>query len=111
MGHSNEIGMNDDLQRVSEEVAGRLAGLGIWLNGLERPEELLQIQEAVERFELAVESRGGDLMVDEGPRAEATAPDDRHFGLPRRDVDEPVDQYVERLVVATDHVRQHPSQS
>jgi len=65
------------------------------------------VQEAVERFELAVEARGGDLMVDEGPGGETTVPDDPHFGLPRRETDEPVDHYVERLMIATDDVLRH----
>ena len=62
---------DDEMKRVSEEVAARLEALGIALDGREQPEELAAIEEAVERFEEAVESRGGDLMVDEGDRARA----------------------------------------
>ncbi len=98
---------NEDLKRVAGEVTNRLAGLGISLSGNESPGDLVRIQEAVERFEVAVRSRGGDLMVDEGPGGRTTAPDDPHFALPRRNADEPVDTFVNRLAVATDDVLRH----
>ena len=98
----------EDMQRVSREVADRLEGLGVWLSGSEPPEDLVRIQEAVERFELAVESRGGDLMVDEPPEGRPTQPDDPHFALPQRRADETVEQYLERLSRATDEVLRHP---
>ena len=105
---NEDLTTNDEVDRVSQDVANRLTGLGITLTGDETPEQLVQIQEAVERFELAVESRGGDLMVDEGPGGTTSEPDDPHFALPPRGEDEPVDHYVERLVFATDEVRRHP---
>ncbi len=98
---------SDELKRVSQQVAGRLSARGIRLDGRERADELTQIAEAVERFELAVESRGGDLMVDEAPRGQTTQPDDAHFALPLRNAGESVSAYVERLVAATDTVRSH----
>ena len=106
----DDLTTNNDVQRVSQEVANRLGSLGVPLTGAETPEELVQIQEAVERFELAVESRGGDLMVDEGPDGRTREPDHPHFALPQRAEDEPVDHYVERLVFATDEVRRQPPQ-
>jgi len=99
---------NEDVRRVSGELAGRLGRLGIHVSGAERPEELLDIVEAVDRFEAAVESRGGDLMVDEGPRGQTTEPDDQHFALPVRREHEAVAQYLERLERATAAVRRHP---
>ena len=108
MTHSNQPDpRSEELQRVSSELIGRLDGLGIRVSGSEKPEELLALVEAVDRFEDAVESRGGDLMVDEGPRGKTTQPDDRHFALPLRHDDESVRQYVERLDRATDDVRRH----
>lgn len=107
MGRSNEPDANPDVQRVSEEIAGRLADLGLWLSGDERPEDLASLLESVERFEVAVESRGGDLMVDEGPGGDTTEPDDPHFVLPRRDEDESVEDYLDRLAIATDEVHRH----
>lgn len=99
---------NDDVQRVSAEVANRLEELGIWLSGDEKPEQLARILEAVELFELAVESRGGDLMVDEGPGGQTNEPDDVHFALPQRRADESVDRYLEQIERAREAVLQHP---
>lgn len=105
---SEEASRSEDLERVSEGVSNRLAELGISLSGDEQPQELAQILEAVERFELAVESRGGDLMVDEGPDGRTTEPDDPHFALPHRWDDESVERYLERLARATEDVMRHP---
>jgi hypothetical protein len=102
---NDDLTTNNDLQRVAEGVSNRLAGLGINLTGAESPQDLVRIQEAVEQFELAVVTRGGDLMVDEGPDGKTKEPDDPHFALPVRAEDEPVDHYIERLVFATDEVR------
>jgi hypothetical protein len=99
---------NDDVQRVSEEVGNRLEELGIWLSGEEKPGQLARILEAVELFELAVESRGGDLMVDEGPGGQTNEPDDVHFALPQRRADESVDRYLERIERAREAVLLHP---
>src|SRR5512141_1653455 len=98
---------DDEIRRVSAEVAARLEALGITLDGREGPEQLADIEEAVERFEEAVESRGGDLMVDEGDRARAKEPDDPHFALPVRRAGETVTAYLERLERATDVVLRH----
>lgn len=107
MTQNEDLTTNDDVERVAQGVANRLTGLGIALNGDETAEELVRLQEAVERFELAVESRGGDLMVDEGPEGRTREPDDPHFALPQRAEAEPVDHYLERLLFATDEVRRH----
>ena len=53
---------SSELDRVSREMRRRLESLGIYLDGRESSEELVQLQEAVEEFESAVEARGGDLM-------------------------------------------------
>ena len=79
MTHPGEEARSEDVHRVAEEVVNRLEGLGVLLSGDERPEDLARILEAVERFEVAVESRGGDLMGDEGPDGRTTEPDDVHF--------------------------------
>lgn len=101
-------GDNEDIRRVSNEFVSHLSGLGIHLNGTERPEDLADILEAVERFEDAVQSRGGDLMMDEGPAGHTTAPDDPHFALPVRQEHGSVAEYLEELARATDEVRRHP---
>ena len=99
---------DDDITRVAREVASRLGALGITLDGTERPDDLTQIDEAVERFEQAVESRGGDLMMDEPPEGSLPQPDDPHFALPMRKDGESVAAYVDRIDRATGLVLQHP---
>ena len=103
----NNTTSENDLERVSEEVAGRLATLGIELNGRETPEELTRISDAVERFEAAVLSRGGDLMMDEPPPGSPPQPDDPHFALPSRSPDESVASYLDRLERVTESVLSH----
>jgi hypothetical protein len=97
----------DDIRRVAAEITARLAALGITLSGKETPEQLIDVAEAVERFENAVQAHGGDLMMDEPPAGHAGQPDDRHFALPLRGDDERVEQYLERLAKATDEIRKH----
>ena len=108
MPASKDSTRDDDMRRVTMEVSDRLTELGIWLSGNEQPEDLARIQEGVERFEMAVESRGGDLMVDEAPEGRTSQPDDPHFALPRRGADESVDRYLERLESARREVLLHP---
>lgn len=98
----------DDVQRAASETATRLAARGIRVNGNERPEELVEMLEAVERFEEQVEAHGGDLMVDEAPGGRTTEPDDPHFVLPHRGARESAAEYLERLQRATDDLRRHP---
>jgi hypothetical protein len=94
-----------DLARVGQQIQGRLTSLGVSLDGAETPDQLRQIADAVERFEDAVEARGGDLMVDEPPRGKTAEPDDPDFVLPRRAADESVRAYVDRLERATRQLR------
>ena len=63
-------------------------------------------QEELRRASAA--SRGGDLMVDEGPHGVTREPDDMHFVLPRRRPGESVAEYLGRLDEATAAVRHHP---
>ena len=98
--------MSESLREVAAEVADRLRRRGIPLSGDERPEDLADLLTAVERFEMTVETRGGDLMVDD---LNSTEPDDPHFVLPARMPDESVRDYTARIEAATDAVKQHPN--
>jgi hypothetical protein len=100
---------HEELQRAMEETAARLRQRGVHLTGRETSEELVALLEAVERFEDAVEARGGDLFVDEGPGGITREPDDVHFVLPRRAPHESVAIYLTRLEEATRAVLDHPS--
>ena len=93
----------DDRVRAESSVAFRLRTRGVHLTGEETDEELVNLLEAVERFEGVVERHGGDLMVDEpidGDRARE--PDDRRFVLPRRRDGETVRAFLARIAEATD---------
>jgi hypothetical protein len=98
----------EELQRAMQETAARLRERGARLTGRETSEELVALLEAVERFEDAVEARGGDLFVDEGPGGVTREPDDVHFVLPYRAPHESVASYLARLAGATRAVLDHP---
>ncbi|HEV7992128.1 MAG TPA: hypothetical protein VGP25_09900 [Gemmatimonadaceae bacterium] len=97
-----------DVARVTQDIAGRLRQRGVAVHDDETPEEIVRLLEAVEAFERAVESRGGDLMVDEPPDRSAEQPDDPAFLLPSRAADESASAYLERLSAATEMVRRRP---
>ena len=102
-----DLDPNRDQERRSamQEAAERLRARGIMLTGKETSEELDDLLSAVERFEAAVESRGGDLMVDD---LKSTRPDDPHFVLPRREPKEPARAYILRVREAGAQLRHHP---
>jgi hypothetical protein len=98
----------EELERAMLETSSRLREAGVRLTGRETSEELVALLEAVESFERAVQWRGGDLFVDEGPHGVTREPDDVHFVLPRRQPHESVASYLQRLNEATRAVLQHP---
>ena len=97
----------EEIQRVTLETADRLRQRGVSLTGRESGDELVSMLDAVEEFELAVERRGGDLMMDEPPEGETPQPDDVHFALPRRREREPVSEYLIRIRERIDMIRRH----
>ena len=97
----------EELQRIMLETADRLRQRGVSLTGKESSDELVSLLDAVEEFELAVERRGGDLMMDEPPEGETPQPDDVHFALPRRRERESVSDYLVRIQERTDMIRRH----
>jgi len=98
---------NRDLARVTQEMSSRLRARGISVFDSDSPDDVAQLVESVEAFEQAVESRGGDLMVDEPPTNGSAQPDDPEFLLPTRAADESVSRYLKRLIAATAAVREH----
>jgi hypothetical protein len=96
-----------DVARVSREMTSRLRALGVDIYESDSPNDVVELLEAVEAFERAVEEHGGDLMVDEPPMSGSAAPDDPHFLLPMRAADESVSRYVARLGAATAAARSH----
>ena len=96
-----------EIDRVSKQIAARIAAAGVRLEGSETIDELADLQDAIERFEAAVEAHGGDLMMDEAPRRGKSQPDDPDFALPVRPSGESVADYLLRLSRATDTVSHH----
>ncbi|MFL5576946.1 MAG: hypothetical protein ACJ79S_13350 [Gemmatimonadaceae bacterium] len=99
---SGGAGTRDDEQRhAADEIAARLRGRGVALTGRESGEELADLLDAVEQFEVVVERSGGDLMVDEPVGADSPiAPDDASFVLPARQRDETIAAYIGRITDA-----------
>ena len=94
---TNDPARRMERERIGVDIAARLSDRGVTLTGDESSEELVTLLETVERFERAVQARGGDLMVDEGPADAKLQPDDVRFVLPRRADDESVRRYVRRI--------------
>jgi hypothetical protein len=90
------------LVRASEEIAFRLDRRGVRLSGHETSEQLVDLLDAVERFELVTERAGADLLLDEPVRGAPAPiqPDDPAFVLPRRVGSESVAEYIGRVVDA-----------
>src|SRR5438034_10786981 len=78
---------------AAAEVGARLRQRGIAVTGAERPDDLVDLLSAVERFEAAVEAHGGDLMVDD---LRSSQPDDPHYVVPRRAHAEGTRAYIAR---------------
>jgi sugar phosphate isomerase/epimerase len=97
----------EERERVAADVAARLRSRGVSVTGREPSEELVALLDAVERFERAVEARGGDLMVDEGPGGKTREPDDPHFTILPRQPNESVADYVARLDERMRQLRTH----
>ena len=97
----------EEIHRVMLETTDRLRQRGVSLTGRESSDELVSLLDAVEEYELAVERRGGDLMMDEPPEGETPQPDDVHFALPRRRERESASDYLVRIQERTDMIRRH----
>ncbi len=100
---------SDQVRDASREVIARLTSLRVWMDGSERAEDLVQMMEAIERFEEAVQAKGGDLMIDEPAAGGVVQPDVADFALPARASLETVSAYLQRLARATQVVQQSPA--
>ncbi|HEX7025164.1 MAG TPA: hypothetical protein VF187_10140 [Gemmatimonadales bacterium] len=97
--HADEIRLAAD-----QEVTARLRSRGLTVPDGERSIDLADLLSAVERFEAMVESRGGDLMVEDVGGGE---PDDPHFVLPQRLPAETTRSHIRRIEAAADALRTH----
>jgi hypothetical protein len=90
-----------DEARVAQELSGRLRVRGVDVRADDSNDDIVAMQEAVERFEDHVRALGGDLMVDVPPAGHDGQPDDPRFRLPLRDDGESAVEFVRRLRAAT----------
>jgi hypothetical protein len=86
-----------DVRRAAETIVGQLHQKGVEVTVDEDSDELASLLSAVERFESAVEARGGDSMLN---TPSSRRPENRAFVVPRRNADESVAAYIERVNAA-----------
>lgn len=98
---------SEEQSRVAELLSARLSSRGVSVHSQDSADDLGTITEAVERFEAAVESLGGDLMVDEPPSGQKAEPDNAAFVLPARSANETAHTFVSRIESATAQLRAH----
>ena len=96
----------EEQRRAREEMEDRLRDRGITLYPRDSDEEAVELLDAVERFEAAVESHGGDLFVN---RVGSSEPENPEFVLPIRGAGENAVEYRLRIAAATDHLRRRHS--
>jgi hypothetical protein len=96
---------SEEFANAIREASSRISRRGVFLSGKETHAEIVELDEALEAFEQAVESAGGDLMVDEPPSGARGQPDDPRFLLPQRVATMSVADYVARLALAVGAMR------
>jgi hypothetical protein len=90
---------SEERKSAGVELAGRLLQKGIDVNEDEDPGLLADLLSAVEKFEAAVEARGGDLFVNTPTSTDPQNPD---FVVPARKADENIEGYIRRVNEAAD---------
>ncbi len=93
----------EEREGVRVELTGRVAQKGIDLEGNESAEQLDDLMTAIERFELAVQLRGGELMLN---MPHSSPPENPGFVLPRRKKGEDADAFTGRVQAAAEAVEQ-----
>jgi predicted house-cleaning noncanonical NTP pyrophosphatase (MazG superfamily) len=92
----------DEERQARLEAEYRLSERGIEVAAADTDEEVADLLEAIERFETAVEARGGDLFVD---RIGSSEPEHPAFVPPERDPSESAGDYRRRIEAAAGHLR------
>ncbi|MBA3645209.1 MAG: hypothetical protein H0W63_03445 [Gemmatimonadaceae bacterium] len=86
---------------ITPELRGRVHQKGVELDGTEGAEDLDDLLIAIDRFEAAVEEKGGDLMVN---MPHSSPPENPGFVLPHRKAGEAIGGYVGRVEQAAEAV-------
>jgi hypothetical protein len=92
----------EEQRRAREEAEARLRARGIEVLKADDDEAVADLLDAIERFENAVESRGGDLFVN---RIGSSEPESPEFVPPVREDGEPAVEYRERINRAASRLR------
>ncbi len=101
-GTSAEAIRNRRLQdTITPELRGRVHQKGVELDGTEGTEDLDDLLTAIDRFEAAVEEKGGDLMVN---MPYSSPPENPGFVLPHRKAGEAIGAYAGRVGQAAEAV-------
>lgn len=88
----------DERDSVAQNVAGQLRQRGADVRDDETQDQLADLLTAVQRFERARSRLAGDSFVNTPGTDE---PEDPMFVLPRRSDDDSVDDYIRRILLAT----------
>ena len=92
----------EEERHARQEAEYRLSERGIEARASDSDEEVADLLDAVERFEAAVESKGGDLFVN---RIGSSEPEDPAFVPPERGKSESAADYRRRIEAATESLR------
>ena len=92
----------DEERHARVEAEYRLAERGIQVTPADSDEEVADLLDAIERFEAAVEARGGDLFVN---RIGSPQPEDPAFVPPERLPGESASDYRRRIEAAAAQLR------
>lgn len=88
----------EERKGAATEITGRLLQKGVDVSDTEDPAVLADLLSAVERFESAVQKRGGDLMINS---PESTDPQNPDFVVPSKKNSEALEAYIRRIDEAT----------
>jgi hypothetical protein len=92
----------EEERHARQEAEYRLSERGIRVEPTDSDEEVADLVDAIERFEAAVESKGGDLFVN---RIGSPEPEDPAFVPPQRREGESAADYRRRIEAAADALR------
>ncbi|HEU4523716.1 MAG TPA: hypothetical protein VFR62_01770 [Gemmatimonadales bacterium] len=92
----------EEERHARQEAEYRLSERGIGVEASDSDEEVADLLEAIERFEGAVEAKGGDLFVN---RIGSSEPEDPAYVPPERRQGESAADYRLRIEAAADSLR------
>ena len=92
----------EEERHARQEAEYRLSERGIRIEAADSDESVADLLDAIERFEAAVEAKGGDLFIN---RIGSSEPEDPAYVPPERREGESIQDYRLRIESATDALR------